>query len=79
LKPDLVGEFDLTTLNLGYRYSPWKWEDGRFCQGLLCGDQVVKLSLSDQGGGCVLDIESRRELSNKQLGQIREKSYSVWA
>lgn len=73
LKPDLVGEFDLTTLNLGYRYSPWKWEDGRFCQGLLCGDQVVKLSLSDQGGGCVLDIESRRELSNKQLGQIREK------
>ena len=73
LRPYIVGEFNLACLNLGYRYSPWKEENGAFSQGLLCGEKVVKVTLAEEKEGVVLRTKSGQEILKDELEVIGNK------
>ncbi len=73
LSPHTVGQFDLKHLNLGYRYSPWKEENGAFSQGLLCGDRAVKVVVGGGSRGALLRVRSQEELLEKEVEVIVDK------
>jgi len=55
------GEFNLDSLRMGYRYSPWEERNGEFHQGILCNDRVVRAVLKRQKGKALalLGVEFR--------------------
>ncbi len=73
LSSHLAGEFDPATLKLGYRYSPWQEKDREFSQGLLCGDSVVKVSLTAARAGNLLNVRSKQEIAEDELEEIKRK------
>ncbi len=65
--------FDLNCLRMGYRYSPWMEREGKFYQGILCNDRVVKAILRSQKGKLWLCLESNSALSSEEIVWLRER------
>jgi len=67
------GEFNLDSLRMGYRYSPWEERNGEFHQGILCNDRVVRAVLKRQKGKLWLCLESNSALSSEETEWLRER------
>jgi len=67
------GEFDLNSLRMGYRYSPWEERDGEFHQGILHNGKVVKAILKSKKGKLWLCLKSNSALSPRETTWLREK------
>ena len=69
----IEGRFDLNSLRMGYRYSPWGERDGEFHQGILYNGKVVKAILKSKRGKLWLCLESNSALSPRETTWLREK------
>jgi len=69
----LKGEFNLNSLRMGYRYSPWEERDGEFHQGILCNGKMVKAILKCKKGRLLLRLESNSMLSPREITGVGGK------
>lgn len=69
----IEGRFDLNSLRMGYRYSPWEERDGEYHQGLLHNKKVVKAILKSNKGRLLLRLESNSVLSPHEISGVGEK------